>query len=189
MRLFIAIELPDEIKGQLEGMGTGIPGSRWVPAGQLHLTLAFLGDVDDITLRLLTGALATIRLPGFTLRLSGTGCFPNLRRPRVLWAGLEPEPRLDDLASLVHETVVACAIPQEERPFFSHITLARLKLPAPREVEAFLAHHRTLEFPPFDVREFFLFQSQLTARGAMHRPLKGFTLLTKTASSEAPQES
>ncbi|KAB0669657.1 RNA 2',3'-cyclic phosphodiesterase [Oryzomonas sagensis] len=188
MRLFIAIELPGEIKRQLEGMGTGIPGGRWVPADQLHLTLAFLGEVDDGTLRQLTGALARIRVPGFTLRFNGTGCFPDLRRPRVLWAGLEPEPKLDDLASLVREAAVACAIAQEERPFFSHITLARLKLPAPREVEAFLTRHRTLELPPIDVREFLLFQSRLTPQGAIHTPVQGFALWADAASSGALEE-
>jgi len=174
MRLFIAIELPGEIKRKLEGMRTNIPGSRWVPGEQIHLTLAFLGEVDDATLEQLTGALAAIRSPGFSLSFSGTGCFPDRRRPRVLWIGLEPEPLLNSLASLVREAVLACNIPQEERPFSPHITLARLKLPASREAAAFLDHPPEQGLPPVDVRDFILFQSRLTPQGAVHAPVKPF---------------
>lgn len=176
MRLFIAIELPDEIKKQLEEMRTDIPGSRWVPLEQIHLTLSFLGEVDDTALDLLSGALATINVPGFNLCFSGTGCFPDRRRPRVLWLGLEPEPLLSNLASLVREAVLACDIPQEERPFSPHITLARLKFPAPREVGSFLDQPQKLELPPVMVREFTIFRSILTSQGAIHTPVKTFVL-------------
>lgn len=176
MRLFIAIELPDEIKRHLGGMRTGIPGSRWVPLEQIHLTLAFLGEVDDATLDLLTGALATIKTPAFNLCFSGTGCFPGRRRPRVLWVGLEPEPLLNSLASLVREAVLACNIPQADRPFSPHITLARLKFPASHEVEAFLDQTPKQVLPTVCVREFTLFQSILTSQGALHTPVKTFRL-------------
>jgi 2'-5' RNA ligase len=176
MRLFIAIEFPDELKKQLEGMHTDIPGSRWVPMEQIHLTLSFLGEVDDATLDPLTGALATIKAPGFDLCFSGTGCFPDRRRPRALWVGLEPEPLLNSLASLVREAVLACNIPQEERPFSPHITLARLKFPAPREVGAFLDLPQKKELPPVRVREFTLFRSLLTSQGAVHTALRTFAL-------------
>jgi len=176
MRLFIAIELPDEVKRPLERMRADIPGSRWVPVEQIHLTLAFLGEVDDATLERLTEALAAIRAPGFSLRFSGTGCFPDRRRPRVLWAGMEPEPLLNSLASQVREAVVAFTITQEERPFFPHITLARLMSPSPNEVRAFLDRPPEQGLPPIGVREFVLFRSLLTPRGAVHTPLKTFAL-------------
>lgn len=176
MRLFIAIELPDEIKRQLEGMRTEIPGSRWVPLEQIHLTLAFLGDVDDATLGPLAGALSAIKAPGFNLRFSGTGCFPDRRHPRVLWGGLEPEPLLISLASLVREAVLGCNIPLEERPFSPHITLARLKFHALREVGEFLDQSRMQTMPQVSVREFALFQSLLTSEGAVHTQVKAFAL-------------
>ena len=176
MRLFIAIELPGEIKKQLESMRTTIPGSRWAPLEQIHLTLAFLGEVDDTKLDQLTGALAAIKVPAFDLCFSGTGCFPDRRRPRVLWVGLKQEPLLNSLASLIRESVLACDIPQEERPFSPHITLARLKYSAPHEVSAFLDWPRNQELPSFRVREFTLFRSFLTSRGAVHTSVKTFAL-------------
>lgn len=176
VRLFIAIEIPDDLKKALAHLRTDIPGARWVPPEQIHLTLAFLGDVEETVAERLKGELSHIRILPFKLRLAGTGCFPDRRRPRVLWVGLEPEPRLHDLAAAVHAALLACGIPQEERPFSPHITLARLKLPASREVPLFLSQepHRTL--PPFPVHEFILFQSRLTSAGAVHSPIRRFPL-------------
>lgn len=177
MRLFIAIEIPDDLKKSFAALRTDIPGARWVPPEQIHLTLAFLGDVEETAVELLKGELARIRIPPFILRPAGTGCFPGVRRPRVLWAGLRPEPRLLDLAAAVHDVVFACGIPLEERPFSPHITRARLKLPAAPEVAAFLEPGEHRPFPPFPVREFILFQSRLTATGALHIPLHSFPLV------------
>lgn len=177
MRLFIAIELPDEVKRLLGRLRSDIPGARWVPLEQLHLTLAFLGEVDEATMKRLRGELAAIQAPGFDLRFGGTGCFPDRRRPRVIWVGLEPEPLLSSLASLVKRAVLSCDIPQEERPFSAHITLARLGFPAAREVGAFLDQPQKQELPPVSVREFLLFQSSLTPKGAIHTPIASFPLL------------
>jgi 2'-5' RNA ligase len=177
MRLFIAIELPDEVKTPLGSMQIQIPGSRWVPREQIHLTLAFLGEVDDTMLTRLTAELSQIRISGFCLRFTTTGCFPDRRRPRVLWVGLEPEPLLESLAILVRRAVLACNIPQEERPFSPHITLARLKFPAAREVAAFLDYPPKQDLPLVSVQEFVLFQSSLTPQGAIHTAVKVFPLV------------
>jgi RNA 2',3'-cyclic 3'-phosphodiesterase len=175
MRLFIAIEPPDDLKKALGKLRVDVPGARWVPTEQLHLTLAFLGEVDEKTAGELSERLALIHTPPFNLRFSGTGCFPNRHRPRVLWVGLGPQPRLTHLADRVHGTVLACGIPQEERPFSPHITLARLTFPPPREIDAFLDQSNKLKFPPFPVRGITLFQSCLTPNGAVHIPIRTFS--------------
>lgn len=174
-RLFIAIELPDDVKQLLGRLRVEIPGARWVPAGQLHLTLAFLGHVDVAAIDGLKRELSAIRLPGFRLRFAAPGCFPDRRRPRVLWVGLEPEPALLRLAKSVRDSLLICGIPREERGFSPHITLARLKLPAEREAAAFL--QQTPErIPPLSVGEFILYESRLTSSGAIHTPLETFPL-------------
>jgi 2'-5' RNA ligase len=94
----------------------------------------------------------------------------------VLWVGLEPQPRLAHLAVGVRAAVLACGIPQEERPFSPHITLARLRPSPPRGCDAFLDRHQKLKLPPFPVREFTLFQSRLTLQGGLHTPIMGFQL-------------
>jgi len=177
MRLFIAIELPGDLKTELGKLKMEMSGVRWVPMEQIHLTLAFLGEVEEMTVERLTGKLASTHATGFKLRLSGTGCFPNCHRPHVMWVGLEPEPRLNELVAGVHSAVLSCGIPQEERPFSPHITLARIKLSPPRDFDSFLDQHQNLKLPPFSVREFILFQSRLTPQGAVHIPVRNFQLV------------
>lgn len=176
MRLFIAIELPDNLKTALGRLRVDIPAARWVPTEQLHLTLAFLGEVAEKTAGNLSERLALIQISQFSLSFSGHGCFPNRHRPRVLWAGVDPQPSLLQLAARVHEVVQECGIHQEDRPFSPHITLARLKFPAVREVDAFLTMPQKQKLLPFPVSEFTLFQSMLTQKGASHVPIRTFPL-------------
>jgi len=175
LRLFIAIELPENVKKALLKVRVDIPGARWVPVEQIHLTLAFLGEVDEITLTRLTEALARIRIAEFQLCFSGSGCFPNLHRPRVLWLGLKLEAHLLDLACRVREAVQFCGIPHDDRPFSPHITLARLKLSPTREFYEFFERTKTLRIPSFLVSEFTLFQSLINQQGAVHIPVRSFS--------------
>lgn len=175
MRLFIAIELPENVKKALAKVRVDIPGARWVPAEQIHLTLAFLGEVDEITLTRLIEALGRIRTPEFQLCFSGSGCFPNLHRPRVLWLGLKQDAHLLDLACRVREAVQACGILQDDRPFSPHITLARLKLSPSGEFYEFIESTKTPKIPSHWVGEFTLFQSRITQQGAVHIPVRSFS--------------
>ena len=176
MRLFIAIELPENVKEQLSRLRTAIPDARWVTPGQLHLTLAFLGHVPAETQAALEQRLAAIHLPCFFLCFTRTGCFPNRRRPRVVWAGVKPEPLLDALAARIRETVLSCGIHQEERPFSPHITLARIKARNSTTVPPFSEQAIQSDIPPVEVREFTLFSSSLGAAGAVHTVIKSFQL-------------
>lgn len=175
-RLFIAIDLPEDVREELCRLRTPIPGGRWVPQSQLHLTLAFLGDVEAGRVTELIGRLSGLKSAPFVLRFDRLGCFPSRARPRVLWVGVRPEPLLGTLAERLREILDECAIPQEERPFSPHITLARLKLPAPRESASFLDRPLRLQRPTISVEEFILFESSLTPAGAIHTPLQRFPL-------------
>jgi len=176
VRLFIAIELPTGLKKELERLRTDIPGARWVPREQLHLTLAFLGEVAEETAGRLIAHLAKIRADSFTLSFSEPGCFPDRQRPRVVWIGVKTEPNLLKLAAAVRQSVFAAGILLEERPFSPHLTLARLKLPAAAELRAFIDRQSRITLKPFSVQEFTLFQSKLTSQGAEHSPVRCFPL-------------
>ena len=180
MRLFIAIELPAELKQALGKLRRALPGARWVAAAQLHLTLAFLGEVEETSVGELTKELARMHLPSFTLTLTGIDSFPDPQhpRPRVLWVGLAPQPRLTKLVAAVQGALRAGGLLVEERPFSAHITLARLSIPAAREVKAFLDQPLPLSLPLLAVHEFILFESRLTQQGVEHRPLTSFPLTT-----------
>ncbi|WP_298273169.1 RNA 2',3'-cyclic phosphodiesterase [Geobacter sp.] len=169
MRLFVAIDLPDEVKQSVAALCQGVPGVRWLPPEQLHLTLRFIGEVDDAVAGIIRRGLAEITSPPFPLSLRGVGCFPSPRRPRVLWVGLNGNEPLKRLQQGVEAAVVAAGIPAEERPFSPHITLARLREHREAEITPFLARNASFHSEPFTVDTFHLYSSSLTPKGAIHR--------------------
>jgi RNA 2',3'-cyclic 3'-phosphodiesterase len=167
-RLFIAIDVPVQIKEVLSQFTRELPAARWVPSDQIHLTLRFIGETGPQALTAIKGALAGIQFGPFALALQGTGHFPPGRHPRVLWVDVVANPALDELYRKLELALAGIGIPPEERPFSPHLTLARLKLSAPDAVVNFEARHGGLSFAPFEVREIFLYSSLLTSRGAIH---------------------
>lgn len=176
MRLFIAIELPDDLKDRLAGLKTVIPAANWVKRAGYHLTLSFLGEVDSDRVPALTAALSSIQSPSFSVTLRGAGRFPPKGAARVLWIGTETQPALIALHQQVERALVPLCFPTEDRSFSAHITLARLKTDARREVEAFLEKHRDWRADPFPVTAFHLIESTLTPQGAHYRIEHSFPL-------------
>jgi len=136
IRTFIAIALPDDIKASIDTAVAAIRernrSVRWVKPEGLHITLKFLGEIpEDIVAPLsvdLDGAARASR--PLSLCLAGFGAFPGVKRPRVVWIGLEGD--VAELATLARSIDRACAtygITEERRPFSAHITLGRLKTP------------------------------------------------------------
>lgn len=168
-RLFVAIDLPEEIKASLSQLSGAVPGARWVAPSEIHLTLRFIGDVDPQRVEKIKKELAAIQFGSFPLRVAGVGHFPARGYPRVLWVGLEPRPELMSLQQRIERALQQAGVPPEERPFSPHITLARLKETQPAAVAGFESLHRALEYPPFQAREYVLYFSVLTPKGAIHR--------------------
>lgn len=180
MRLFIAIEMPPDVKEQLAALKSEIPGATWVKPGAMHLTLRFLGDgIDPIRLMPITTALGAIRAESFAVGLRGTGRFPpGTKRPaRVLWVGIDAPPALAKLHAAVERAVAAVGFPPEDRDFSPHITLARLKPPAgAAQVERFLERQRSFRADPFTAAEFHLISSLLMPQGPNYRHEASFPL-------------
>ena len=175
-RLFIAIDLSPEARSALTGLKLPAANCRPVPASQLHLTLRFIGDVDDSQLTEVQAALAGINQGPFHLNLAGTGVFPNSHRPRVLWVGVAPVPELQQLQRLVELAVQAAGIPADERRFSPHITIARLAGSDPVPVRSFLDRYRAFVAPTFTAVSFNLYASRLSAAGAEHTILQSYPL-------------
>lgn len=169
IRLFVAIDLPAAIRSCLCGMARDLPGARPVPEEQLHLTLKFLGDVEQERLSPLTKALATIAAPSFSLAMRGVGYFPPRGTPRVVWAGIAPQPGLDQLQARIEQALEQLGFAREARPFSPHITLARLKTARPEALRQFLARHGSYATEPFAINGFSLYSSRLTSAGAIHK--------------------
>lgn len=161
IRLFTAIELPDRARMTLAGLAGGVPGARWVPPENMHLTLRFIGEVDEPTAADLDAALAGLRAPPFDLTVAGAGSFSRGKYPAMLWAGVDANAALLHLQNRIESVLVRAGCDADGRKFTPHVTLARLDH-APRDrVEAFVAAHALLRLPAFHVEHFTLFSSTL----------------------------
>jgi 2'-5' RNA ligase len=177
-RLFVAIDLPPAQRDRIQSICSGLPGTRWTPAGQIHLTLRFIGEVDDSLFRQITDTLAKIRTEPLTLTIKGLGHFPPRRLPRVLWVGLEKNDRLLQLRNRIETALVRIGLEPEERKFAPHITIARFKNPSLNRFKDFMATNNLFELPPFPVNEFHIYSSKLTSKGAIHQLEASFPVET-----------
>jgi 2'-5' RNA ligase len=177
IRLFIAIDIPEAIRKEVEGMGRTIPNARPVPADQLHLTLKFIGEVDESRILDIDDALKEIILPEFSLSLKGVGTFPPRGTPRILWAGVEPVEGAAALRNSIERTLAAIDIPRDTRKFVPHLTLARLRNCPIQPLQQFLAGNAFLQTPEFPVEDFHLYSSWLTKKGALHTIESSYPLI------------
>jgi 2'-5' RNA ligase len=132
-----------------------------VREGQLHLTLHFLGDVEDDARAALQETLGGVRPEPFTIAIRGTGVFPPRGRPTVLWAGVTESRPLADLRAAIAVAIESCGIAVERRPFVPHVTLARLTPAVPRAWAAgFLGATSDLAIDGIPVERFHLYHSR-----------------------------
>lgn len=175
-RLFVAIDLPETIRQQLASLQTNIAGARWVKPAQMHLTMRFIGEVDEAAAQAVSAALASVHSTGFAVRLSGVGCFPPRRAPRVLWVGIEKNPSLHQLYEAIELTLRQTGLAPETRPFAAHITLARLKDAPIEPVQRFIEANSAFAAEAFPVREFRLYSSTLERQGAIYKVVAVYPL-------------
>lgn len=167
-RLFVAIDLQDDIKTALAGLGQGLPGVRWLRPEHLHLTIRFIGEVDAQLYTAIREGLTGQGLSPFRCRLQGVGSFPPRGKPRVIWAGVEAEAALTSLQAKVEMDLRRLGVSPEERLFVPHITLARPKDITQAAAANYLTVHHSFQTRPFTIQAFHLYSSLLTASGAIH---------------------
>jgi len=177
MRLFVALQPTDPSREALAELADDVPGIRWVPAPQLHLTLRFIGEVSAEDEEKITAALGQVRVQPFFLELSGTGGFPPRGTPGILWAGVgRPHPLLHHLRQQVDDNLLTTGVPFELRPFVPHFTVGRCRDAVPVPVAHWLKRHREFSGPTWPVREFHLMASQADQPGDGYATLKTFPL-------------
>lgn len=176
MRLFIAVDLSDEVRGAAAALGRRLreeierrasPRASWVAPENMHLTLRFLGEVDEATAAKVKEAVsAPLAVPAFEVELTGAGAFPPAGRPRVLWIGITRGAA--DLVA-VHDEVethlAPLAFPREDRPYRAHLTLARFREPAPMDVRGIVDRVALIPVGRCRVFEIVLYQSHLSPTG------------------------
>jgi 2'-5' RNA ligase len=183
VRLFVAVELGDtlvkhvtELIGELRNRSADMaPRAKvtWPGHERLHLTIAFIGEVEDARAAAIQAALArAIHVPAFDLTLAGTGAFPNHGPPRVLWAGIEQgKESLIALEHEISERLAVLGIPREKRPYNPHLTLARVREPGGLRAGRLYEGLEDRRLGTTHVDAITLFQSRLSPRGPTYVPL------------------
>jgi 2'-5' RNA ligase len=167
-RLFVAIRFPDAVDEALDDLAFGVKGASWMPSGQQHLTLRFIGDPEPLNLDDLDRALRDVRAQSFRLNLKGTGHFPLRGDPETLWVGVDDNPALASLRNRVEAALTRAGLPPEGRKFHPHVTLANVKSADARDVGRFQVMNGLFRLNDIAVTEFLLCSSVLREGGAEH---------------------
>jgi 2'-5' RNA ligase len=185
VRLFVALEIPAKVRDEFAALINELRAAdssfsknraRWVRPENLHVTLKFIGHVDNGKLDAIRATLGEVRLGSqVELRFSGLGFFPNAKRPRVFWAGMESSPNLGPLATEIDTRLKKLGIPSETKEFAPHLTLARFDPPGISDGLSEIAQQNVArEFGAARTGEFHLFESKTRANGAEYMRLSSF---------------
>jgi 2'-5' RNA ligase len=179
IRAFLAIDLPETLRpglalaqGELKKSHADV---RWVPQGNIHITLKFFGNLPDAAVPPIIAAArqAASQQAPLSLEVLGAGAFPSSRSPRVVWLGLGGD--LLPLSQFFYRLEKAFAqlgYPPEGRAFNPHLTLGRVRSPEGRAQLSRAIEKLVVAWPPFQVREIILYQSVLSPKGSTYTPLE-----------------
>jgi len=163
-RLFTALEIPRHVGQSLAMMRGGLPGARWIDPDNYHLTLRFIGDIDDALAREIAGLLGRVERAPFELRLDGLSSFGG-RKPRAVVASVAPVAPLIELQAELERLLQRLGLEPEGRKYTPHVTLARLRESSSRQVAEYLSARALFGMLPFKVSRFVLFSSRASVGG------------------------
>lgn len=171
MRLFVAIDLPWALRQRVAMLsGAGIPGARWVPPDNYHITLRFIGETPAYRAEEIDQALTALRARRFELTLAGLGTFAKSGRSTALWVGVERNERLDLLQSKIETALQRIGLEPERRRFAPHVSLARLDNAVEGKLAAFVQANNLFRAEPVTVGHFTLFSSLLGKEQSVYTP-------------------
>jgi 2'-5' RNA ligase len=177
MRLFVGLQLPWEVRQRMALlMGAGIPGARWVPAENYHVTLRFIGEAPRHLAEEIDHALAALKAPSFALTLAGIGTFAKGGRSQSLWLGVARSEPLERLQGKIETALQRCGLEPERRRFQPHVTLARLDNAAEAKLAGFVQAHNLFRTDPVTVEHFTLFRSLLGKEQRVYTPEVEYSL-------------
>lgn len=159
IRLFVGLSVPEEVRDRLALLGGGVPGARWEPPENYHVTLRFIGEVEINQAEDIDAELNRLRMPGFDLSLGTIDHFGPAEKARVLYVGVERSEMLARLQGKVENAVQRAGLPPETRKFVPHVTLARLNNAPVQRLQTFREQHNLFRAGPFPIGEFILYSS------------------------------
>ncbi|MBN1481873.1 RNA 2',3'-cyclic phosphodiesterase [candidate division KSB1 bacterium] len=182
IRTFICFELPDAVRQSLAQLQDNLKrhgkGVRWVRPAGIHLTLKFLGDVDEKQLPDIVSVVRKASEPyaPIKIHLYGTGAFPNLHQPKVYWIGVEEAADLIKIQSDLENELAPLGFPKEKRQFSPHLTLGRVKSSDGLKAITAALEKEALPRMSFTANEIIVMQSQLAPGGAVYSALANIAL-------------
>ena len=180
-RLFTAIDLPPTDADRLAAFCESVDppfDARWTPRDNFHITVRFIGDVDEAHVPAIEDALAAIEASTVPIRPLGLGVLPSRRNPRVLTVRIDRTDALDALYESAQDALARVSIDRERRSYKPHVTLARMDNPDPRSVQSFRSSIDDDDLPmsDFEADRLLLYESILTPEGAQHEIRSEFML-------------
>ena len=163
-RLFTGVEIPPEVGEALGMLRGGLPGARWITPENYHLTLRFIGDVDDMVAHEVASLLGRVKRGAFELHLQGLTSFGG-RKPRAVVATAAPTQALLDLQAEHERLMRRIGLEPDGRKYLPHVTLARLRDSSSRDVADYLAARGFFRSSPFQVSRFVLFSARASVGG------------------------
>lgn len=176
-RLFIGILLPEDIKQRLLGFRQFLPGARWQTEHQFHITLNFIGQIEDSRISSIKSVLKSIPLSGFELHCQGVDYFGSKKKPNILYVGVLPKESISQLNKTISSVLMKIDIETEKRKYKPHVTLARLAQTSYQDLGNYMQSTEILKTEQFQVKEFCLMQSKLRPEGSEYSVISRFSLL------------
>ena len=169
IRLFVALPVPHAAAEVLAPLAAGVPGARWSPPENLHLTLRFAGEIAESLAEDLDSALSAVTTPAFDITLAGVGAFGDPFAPHAIWAGVEPGEILTRLRGRCETAARRAGLKPDTRAWKPHVTLAYLGDADASRVATWTSAHSLLRVPPFRADAFGLYSSWRTRTGSVYR--------------------
>lgn len=189
IRAFVAFKTPEAVSAHIRGVQMAVSSCgidmRWIPPEKVHLTLKFLGDIPGTNLERILSVMedAVRETPPLRLAAKGIGVFPGLRKPRVLWIGLNGDTAaLIDLQHRLDDGLTTIGFQREPRAFKAHLTIGRARGPVdPKRLVSLMETAGAAESSPFSLDRLILFQSELFPSGPVYTELKEAALRERPA--------
>jgi len=176
IRLFVGIPVPPDVRQRLHVLAAGLQGAHWVSPENMHLTLRFIGNVEEYRGDDINDALDAIHEPSFEVTLSGIKTFGRGHMVHTIWADMVREPALLHLQGKIERALIGAGLDAERRKYTPHVTLARVRKSPKGKVAAWLADYGGLNLPPFSVDSFALYRSHQGHGGANYEMISSYDL-------------
>lgn len=170
IRLFTALEIPDDVAAPLTRCQSGLRNTRWVARENFHITVRYIGEVDEPTASDIDEALAELKLRAFDVQVEGLGAFGHKHDQRAVWAGIAPNEALMALNAKVERVLQESGLAPDKRKYAPHVTLGRLRNTSDRDVADWIGANGSYVAPPFTATRVTLFSSQVRHDGSLYLP-------------------